>query len=235
MCKLAYKCAYRGYDFQIATSSSCVRQHRRAVRTVAVIASPAGDTSTLERPPLERRPLERSAPSWTTGVVIIALLVGLAGIGVGAYALATQPAKVSGPVGPQGPQGQQGPRGPQGLQGSQGKQGPAGAIASTSITRGTSKVTTPNPQPGTVLEATTSCPTGQILLGGGAQVTAPGVTADRNVTLRSSFPLNPTSWETVALVTRSLGQGTSMTMTPYVLCGQSAASTSTTTTKVSTP
>jgi hypothetical protein len=75
-------------------------------------------------------------------------------------------------------------------------------------------------------------------MGGGAQVSAPGVTADRNVTLRSSFPVDTTSWETVALVTGSLGQGVSMTMTPYVLCGQpagSASNSSASTTSTSAP
>jgi hypothetical protein len=175
-------------------------------------------------PPVGQPPAQRAAPAWTTGVVIAALLFGLAGIGLGAYALATRPAQVSGPTGPQGAQG---PRGPQGLQG---KQGSSGTIAATTITRGASKTSAPNPQPGTVLQATTSCPSGQILVGGGAQVSAPGVSADRNVTLRSSFPVNTTSWETVALVTGSLGQGVSMTMTPYVLCGQAAGSASTSTT-----
>lgn len=174
--------------------------------------------STLEqrRVELEHRPYRTFAPSWTSGVVILALLLALAGIGVGVYALATRPAPVSGPA------GQQGAQGLNGLQGPRGKQGPSGTIGSTSITRGTSKVSAPNPDPGTVLEATTSCQTGQILLGGGAQVSAPGVAADRNVTLRSSFPLNNATWETVALVTGQLGDGTSMTMTPYVLCGQPA-------------
>jgi hypothetical protein len=67
-------------------------------------------------------------------------------------------------------------------------------------------------------------------VGGGAQVTAPGVTADRNVTLRSSYPLNNTTWVTVALVTGTLGQGASMTMTPYVICGEPATTTTTTST-----
>lgn len=172
-----------------------------------------------QRPvPMGEPPVRRAAPAWTTGVVIAALLCGLAGIALGAYAVATRPAQVSGPTGPQGA------RGPQGPQGVPGKQGHSGTIATTNITRGATKTSAPDPQPGTVLSATTSCPSGQILVGGGAQVSAPGVTADRNVTLRSSFPVNTTSWETVALVTGSLGQGVSMTMTPYVLCGQPAGS-----------
>lgn len=175
-----------------------------------------------QRPvPMGEPPVRRSAPAWTTGAVIAALLCGLGGIALGAYAVSTKPAQLSGPAGPPGA------RGPQGPQGLQGKQGPSGTISATSITRGATKTTAPDPQPGTVLEATTRCPSGEILVGGGAQVSAPGVTADRNVTLRSSFPVNTTSWQTVALVTGSLGQGVSMTMTPYVLCGQPAGSTTT--------
>ena len=168
-------------------------------------------------------PEYRPAPRWVVPLALIAALLGIAGLAVGGYALATQPAKVSGPVGPMGPQGQRGP------QGVAGKPGPAGTVASTSVVRGSSKSTPPDPQPGTVLDAQTSCPSGSILVSGGAQVSAPGVTADRNVTLRASFPLNATTWESVALVTGSLGPGASMTMTPYVVCGAVPNATSTAT------
>ena len=174
-------------------------------------------TQTLE---MERRPGYRAAPNWVVPLALLAALLGLVGIGIGVYALATQPAKVSGPQGPQGPQG------PRGVAG---KAGPSGTIASTTVVRGTTKTTPPNPDPGSVLDEQTSCPAGKILVSGGAQVTAPGVTADRNVTLRASFPVNETTWETVAMVTGSLGQGVSMTMTPYVVCGVAAAPSSTTT------
>jgi hypothetical protein len=178
-----------------------------------------------------RQHSSRSGSNWTTTIVIVALVLGLAGLGVGLYALATQPAKVSGPTGSQGQTGAQGPQGPQGVEG---KQGPAGSVASTTIERGTTKVTDPDPAPGAVLDAMTSCPTGTILLSGGAQVSAPGLTADRNVALRSSFPMNETTWETVALVTGPLGQGVSMSMTPYVICGAQAGSTTTSTSTSST-
>jgi len=162
---------------------------------------------------LARYPDPEPAPRWVIPLVVLALLLGLAGIGVGVYALVKQPTQVSGPTGAQG------------VQGPQGKQGPAGTVASTTVVRGTSKVSAPNPDPGTVLDAQTSCPTGKILVSGGAQVSAPGVQADRNVTVRSSFPVNDTTWETVALVTGQLGPGVSMTMTPYVVCGVAAGST----------
>ena len=112
-----------------------------------------------------------AAPRWVIPLVILALLLALAGLGVDAYALHTQPAKVSGPTGAQGVQGPQG---------KQGKQGPAGTLASTSVVRGTPTVSAPNAAPGTVLDAQTSCPTGKILVSGGAQVSAPGVQPDRN-------------------------------------------------------
>jgi hypothetical protein len=189
--------------------------------------SEVGDMSVAEPPTqtleLDRYPEYRAAPRWVVPLAIIAALLGIAGIGVGVYALATQPAKVSGPRGPMGPMGQQGPRG------ATGKQGPMGTVASTSVVRGSSKSTAPNPQPGTVLDAQTSCPSGSIMVSGGAQVSAPGLTADRNVTLRASFPLNATTWETVALVTGQLGQGATMTMTPYVVCGVAANAGATTT------
>ena len=159
-----------------------------------------------------------AAPRWTTTAVILALLLGLAGVGLGAYALVKQPAKQAGPA------GQQGAQGPRGIQG---KPGVPGTVAASSVVTGSAQTTSPDPPAGTVLDAKTSCPPGKVLLSGGAQVSAPGDAADRNVTLRSSFPDNSTTWETVALVTGPLGSGVSMTMTPYVVCGASATSTST--------
>jgi hypothetical protein len=158
-----------------------------------------------------------AAPRWTITAVIVALLLGLAGIGLAVYAITKQPAKVAGPAGPQGAQG---PRGPQGIQG---KPGAPGAVAASTVVRGSSQSTSQDPPAGTVLDAKTSCPAGKTLLSGGAQVSAPGVTADRNVTLRSSFPVNNMTWETVALVTGPLGPGVTMTMTPYVVCGTSTS------------
>ena len=141
-----------------------------------------------------------SARSWSA-----ALIVGLAGLGVGAYTLATMPAKTSGPRGPVGPQGLTGPQGPQGVAGPKGVAGQPGTIANTSIVAATALTSAANPAVGTVLVAKTSCPFGLLLLSGGAEVSAPGVQADRNVGLRSSFPLNKSHWQTVAIVTGPLG------------------------------
>jgi hypothetical protein len=178
-------------------------------------------------------PMSQTIPKWVTPVVVGASVLSLAGFGVAAYAVATQPTTVSGP---QGPQGAPGPQGPQGVQGVQGPQGPEGkqgvaGLARTNVHRGLSVVSAADPPVGTVLTAKTTVPAGTVLLSGGAQVSAPGTVADRNVALRESFPLNDTTWQTVAIVTGPLGPGVKMTLTPYVMYGvpTTAASTSNTT------
>ena len=65
-------------------------------------------------------------------------------------------------------------------------------------------------------------------------MSAPGIVADRNVALRESFPLNDTTWQTVAIVTGPLGQGMKMTLTPFVMCGVPTSTTTTTTTTIAT-
>jgi len=153
--------------------------------------------------------------------VVAALVLGLAGISVGIWALLSSP--TAGPVGPRGATGQQGPAGGQGLPGPAGKPGKQGAPGTiTSATRDAASpiVSATDPPVGTVLVAQTSCPAGQVLLSGGAEVSAPGA-ADRNVVLRSSYPVNSTTWQSVAMVIRPLGTGNSMTMRPFVMCGAS--------------
>ena len=142
-------------------------------------------------------------------------------------------------VGPSGPRrGATGAQGPQGVKGDPVPRGPPvrlGLSRPPRFVSATSLKSAPDPAVGTVLMAKTSCPAGKVLLNGGAQVTAPGVQADRNVTLRSSFPINSTKWQTVAIVTGPLGAGVVMTMTPYVVCGEPTPTTSTTTTTSTTP
>ena len=190
--------------------------------------------STDADPSFEANPPTPPAfPKWIKPVVIGASVLSLASVGVAAYAVATQPATASGPQGPQGAPGPQGAQGAQGPQGPEGKQGPAG-LARTTVHRGTSIVSVADPPVGTVLEAKTTVPAGDVLLSGGAQVSAPGTLADRNVALRESFPLNDTTWETVAIVTGPLGPGVKMTLTPYVIYGVPTTTASTATTP-STP
>ena len=189
----------------------------------------------LEHPQPVTPTTQRSERTWVAPVVIAALVVGLAGLGVGAYAVATTPAKTSGPQGPAGPAGATGPQGPQGQQGVPGAKGatgltgPAGALAATSLVASTALKSAPDPAVGTVLVAKTSCPAGKVLLSGGAQVSAPGVQADRHVELRSSFPFSTTQWQTVSIVTGSLGAGVVMTMKPFVVCGVATPTPSSTT------
>ncbi len=159
-------------------------------------------------------------PKWVLPALIIALVLGLAGLGVGIYAVAMTPAKTSGPPGPAGPQGATGAQGPQGAKGDTGPVGPAGTIDATSIVASTAVTSSPDAAVGTVLVAETSCPVGKLLLSGGAEVTSSSTQADRDVELRSSFPFSKTQWQTVAVVTHTLGAGVSMTMKPYVVCGE---------------
>ena len=162
------------------------------------------------------------APKWVAPFVVAALALGLAGLGVGAYALAHTPTKTIGPRGPVGPRGAAGAQGPQGAAGARGATGPTGppgTVTATSIVANAAVNSPPDPAVGTVLVAKTSCPAGKVLLSGGAQVSAPGINADRNVELRSSYPLSTSEWQTVAIVTGSLGAGGVMTMRPYVVCG----------------
>ena len=192
----------------------------------------------LKDPSPTGAPMAGKERKWVVPVVIASLVVGLAGVGVGAYAVATTPAKTSGPQGPvgqtgaTGPQGQQGvpgAKGATGAAGAKGASGAAGALAATTLVSSTALTSAPDPAVGTVLVAKTSCPAGKLLLSGGAQVSAPGVQADRNVELRSSFASSATQWQTVSIVTGSLGAGVVMTMKPYVLCGVATPAASSTT------
>lgn len=84
---------------------------------------------------------------WIAPVVVAALIVGLAGRGVGAYAVATTPARglvSQGPVGQTGAVGPQGPQGVAGDIGVAGPAGPAGEPAATSIVASTASTTLPN-------------------------------------------------------------------------------------------
>ena len=158
-------------------------------------------------------------------LALVTLLLALAGIGVGIAALVSGPSKVIGPRGPQGIAGPAGAQGKAGATGAQGKtgatgvRGPAGSVKSTRVVSATAVVSGPNPAVGAVLVARTSCPAGTVLLAGGGQVSAPGLIGDRHVEIRSSFPLNTTTWQVVAEVTGSLGAGNDMTLKPYVTCG----------------
>lgn len=181
---------------------------------------------TTDSPALARSTLHSAGVNRPVmALVLVTLLFALAGIGVGITALVRGPATVVGPQGAQGvrglagAQGKTGPTGAQGKTGPTGARGPAGSIKTTQVVSATAAVSGPNPAVGAVLVARTSCSAGTVLLAGGGQVSAPGLIGDRHVEIRSSFPLNSTTWEVVAEVTGSLGAGNVMTLKPYVTCG----------------
>ena len=60
----------------------------------------------------------------------------------------------------------------------------------------------------------------------GAEVSGSDAKAERDVELRSSFPLDKTRWQTVAMVTQSLGAGGTMSMRPFVVSGLPATTSS---------
>ena len=135
-------------------------------------------------PPVSPGRSETTPPRWVVPVVVATLVIGLAGLGTGAYAVTTMPAKTSGPqgaAGPPGATGPQGPQGPQGVPGATGRSGPvgpAGTIATTSIVSNTALTSAADPAVGTVVVARTSCPAGKVLVSGGDQVYALGAEAD---------------------------------------------------------
>jgi hypothetical protein len=154
--------------------------------------------------------------------VVVAVVLGLAGTGIAAASLAKTPTRVVGPTGPRGLTGAPGPKGATGATGPAGAPGPAGprgTIAGTKTITASPVKSVTNPTVGTVIFARTSCPSGSILVDGGGLVSAKGIFADRGVELRTSYPLNGTTWYSSAETTATLHTGSPMVLTPYVVCG----------------
>lgn len=134
---------------------------------------------------------------------------------------------VAGPKGPvglrgaTGATGRQGPQGPAGQTGTQGARGPAGTIAASTAVSAPVVVSAMDPPVGTAITASASCPAGQTLLAGGAQVTGPAAVG-KSVMLRSSYPSSSTTWRTVAVVMAPLGITDQVTLHPYALCGKAS-------------
>jgi hypothetical protein len=215
----------RGYETERPAVKGGTMQHRSETST----QSTAPPTRPFETVPGLAIPPRR----WDGMLIalVAALVAAVAAVGVSVWALTTVPAQGSrgatGATGPQGSPGAQGLRGIPGATGLPGKTGatgkvgpagPAGTVKSATLSRATPLTTPPDPSVGAVLVSQLSCPTGSVLLSGGAQVTAPGP-ADQNVVLRSSFPISTTTWQVVAMVIRPLGAGNAMTMRPFALCG----------------
>lgn len=198
-----------------------------------LVATPASPP-----PPAPVRAADGGRRSLLVGGVIAAVVLALVGAGAGIAALVTTPTHVVGPAGPQGatgPRGATGPQGPAGIQGATGQRGatgakgatgppgpagPPGSLAATQVVEAPEVSSAPDPAAGTTLDARASCPSGTILLGGGAQVSAKGKTADQKVSLRSSYPLNATTWKVIAETTGTLQTGSAMVLKPYVMCGR---------------
>jgi Collagen triple helix repeat (20 copies) len=126
-----------------------------------------------------------------------------------------------GPVGATGRQGLAGAAGQPGIQGARGAQGPSGTIASSTPVSAPVVVSSIDPPVGSAISATASCPAGQVLLAGGAQITGPP-DVQRNVMLRASYPTIDGAWRTVAVVIAPLGITDQATLHPYVLCGKAS-------------
>ncbi|HVC13659.1 MAG TPA: hypothetical protein VND62_02240 [Acidimicrobiales bacterium] len=146
-------------------------------------------------------------------LIAAALALGAGGMALGVIALVRAPAPSHGLVGPAGPQGAQGTQGPQGVQGLVGPQGPAGpsgpegatgpagpagargpagkagapgTIAASTVVDASTLKTGADPVTGTTLSAVTSCPSGQVVLGGGGRVNATEPKKSSSATAASS-------------------------------------------------
>jgi hypothetical protein len=70
----------------------------------------------------------------------------------------------------------------------------------------------------TTVTATATCPSGTVLLGGGAFVSTTATQKERAI-LQSSYPSSTTVWTGVGVVgIGALGAGQTMTVTAYALC-----------------
>ena len=101
---------------------------------------------------------------------------------------------IPGPAGPTGPAGPPGPAGSSRVVGS--------------------PVTITGPGLGLIGTATAACPSGTVLLGGGAQVDHSGVVV---TALESSYPSSTTVW-TATAAALLMGRRDTMTVTAYALC-----------------
>ena len=92
-------------------------------------------------------------------------------------------------------------------------------MTATHVTAAAPMSTVTDPAVGTTLVATVSCPTGKLLLGGGAEVTATATGSSNHTQIQSSYPLANNAWRVMALVNAPLGPGSAMEIRPYAICG----------------
>ena len=168
----------------------------------------------------ESSPDAVAGPQGPTGLQGAAGAQGVQGVpGPQGPAGATGPAGAKGATGLTGMQGPAGATGTRGPAGSTGATGASGTVAASTTTSGTPVLSAIDPAVGTSVTATASCPQGEFALGGGAQVSAPGL-SNKSVTLRSSYPTTTNGWRAVGSVIAPLGTGEQMTVRPYALCGK---------------
>lgn len=123
-------------------------------------------------------------------------------------------ATVAGPSGVQGlpgPQGPSGAPGPSGMQGQPGPQGQPGSIGSFQVVNNVSQLSFP-----TQVSQTTSaaCPSGMIVVGGGANQSA----GNSMLVLNASWPCSASSWCTSYLPFFNNQNGTAATVVTYAIC-----------------
>lgn len=193
------------------SGESRVTWNRRGQRGAVGLQGPQGDTGLQgpTGPTGERGPTGSTGPQGPQGNQGIQGPVGAQGP-VGP----TGPQGVQGDPGPQGPQGDPGPQGPQGDPGVQGDPGPAGS----QLVTGTPVTSAVNAPRNTIITATATCPSGAVVLGGGALV-ATTATQKERAQLSSSYPSATNRWTAGGVVAiAALGGGNTMTVTAYALC-----------------
>jgi hypothetical protein len=118
----------------------------------------------------------------------------------------------TGSVGPQGPKGDTGPAGSPGLKGDAGGPGPQGPAGQNGVSGlEIVKASSPNDDAPSK-SATASCPSGKVVIGGGAEATDPKVGITRSLPTTDPAP----AWVAEAnLMTSTAG---AWTLTAYAIC-----------------
>ena len=116
-----------------------------------------------------------------------------------------------GPPGPKGDPGQQGPKGDQGPQGPKGDQGPPGTANATH--KGGTTASIVNGPPNTKVTSNATCDPGQVLLGGGFEVTGDVAKAIVTASMPSSQIAN--TWTATVV---AISQNANINITAYAVC-----------------
>jgi hypothetical protein len=71
---------------------------------------------------------------------------------------------------------------------------------------------------GTTVTGTVDCPTGKLLLGGGATATTNQTGNASRFALQTSAPVDADTWRGIAVVTTTLSGGQTVTICPSAIC-----------------